>query len=89
MAKEQVFNVMDESHCVVKWGPDFRPAFNEKHKLKSVFPSGKMLVLTATATKKLTEELQKCFHIREAKVIFITVNRPNIKLVVKQRLSST
>ena len=87
--RKQVFIVVDEAHCVVKWGPDFRPAFNEIHKLKSVFPSGKILALTATATKKLTEELQKCLHMQEAKVIVITVDRPNIKLVVKQRLSST
>lgn len=43
--------VVDEAHCVKTWGDDFRKAFAEIGKLRSLIPSSvNVLALTATAT---------------------------------------
>ncbi|XP_006824714.1 ATP-dependent DNA helicase RecQ-like [Saccoglossus kowalevskii] len=88
--KKNIFIVIDEAHCIVKWGPDFRPAFQELCRLKSVFPKAVQLAITATATIDLQQtELSRAPNMKNAMVITSPVDRPNIKLAVRTRLPST
>ena len=87
--QREVILVIDEAHCVVKWGPDFRKAYQGLHRFKAVFPGSRFLALTATATKALQKELASSLHIPDAKVVCTTIDRPNIKLIVQKRLPST
>ncbi len=87
--RKKVYVVVDEAHCVVQWGPDFRPTFQDIHKLRAVFPSARMLALTATATTTMQAEIQKCLGMKTAQVICTSIDRPNITLEVKCRLPST
>ena len=43
--------VIDEVHCVSKWGQSFRPDYEGLSKLKSLFPNSTIAGFTATADK--------------------------------------
>lgn len=52
---------IDEAHCVSQWGNDFRPAYLKISTLKEHFPSTPFLALTATANKRVQEDI--CTHL--------------------------
>ncbi|MQP53138.1 MULTISPECIES: ATP-dependent DNA helicase RecQ [unclassified Flavobacterium] len=52
---------IDEAHCVSQWGHDFRPAYLKISALKTHFPSTPFLALTATANKRVQEDI--CNHL--------------------------
>lgn len=52
---------IDEAHCVSQWGHDFRPAYLKISALKDHFPSTPFLALTATANKRVQEDI--CTHL--------------------------
>lgn len=82
--------VVDEAHCISTWGHDFRPnyrqiiefvrALNEKNR------SIKILGLTATANKRVEEDIvqQLCLSGQEVTVMRENMDRPNIVLSVVQ-----
>ena len=49
--------VLDEVHCVKKWGDTFRKAYSGMEELKDLFPEVPIIGLTATATIKTRNEL--------------------------------
>ncbi|VDI41671.1 Hypothetical predicted protein [Mytilus galloprovincialis] len=77
--------VVDEAHCVVQWGNGFREQFYELIKLRSLFPSAKILALTATATTEMQAEIVKRLGMKGVGTIVGNMDRPNIKLVVSTR----
>ncbi|XP_070547945.1 uncharacterized protein [Ptychodera flava] len=48
---------VDEAHCCIDWGYDFRPDYSRLCVLASLFPNIPHLALTATATKKYEEAI--------------------------------
>ncbi len=48
---------IDEAHCVSQWGHDFRPAYLKISKLKEYFPKVAFLALTASATKRVQDDI--------------------------------
>ena len=57
--------VVDEAHCVVSWGHDFRPEYAQLGALRDqasrVVP---LIALTASATPLMVEAMQKSLHMR-------------------------
>ena len=80
--------VIDEAHCIVNCGHEFRPEYSNLSKLRAIFPNAKMLALTATATKKMQAEITRNLLMKSFNLIFHRVDRSNIKLDVKLRPSS-
>ncbi|WP_317766393.1 RecQ family ATP-dependent DNA helicase [Pediococcus ethanolidurans] len=77
--------VIDEAHCLSQWGPDFRPDYLKLKDLLSQLGSPTTLMLTATATKSVREDILKKmgFHSDQVEQVVYSVDRPNIYLEVE------
>eukprot|EP00501_MAST-03F_sp_TOSAG23-6_P002253 GSMAST32.ASY1.ANO1.2353.1 assembled CDS len=68
--------VIDEAHCVSKWGHDFRPAYKKLSRLRRDFKQVPIMALTATATPAVKDDLKKPL------VISQSFNRTNLSYSV-------
>ncbi len=81
--------VVDEAHCVVLWGCDFRIDFSRIRELRSIFPTSHIVGLTGTATTTMQSDIIATLGLRNVNRISMPVDRQNIKLIVVRRLPST
>lgn len=74
--------VVDEAHCVSQWGPDFRPEYLKLKNLIQQLQFPTVLMLTATAPKKVQDDIIDKLGLAEQNVkrIIKSVNRSNIYL---------
>ena len=74
--------VVDEAHCISKWGADFRPDYEALSQLKSLFPNATIAAFTATADRGTRQDItRKLMHGRGA--VFVKgFDRPNLSLAV-------
>ena len=75
---------VDEAHCISQWGYDFRPSYLKIADLREVIPDIPFLALTATATKKVIEDIQIKLRFREKNVLRAGFERRNLVYTVKQ-----
>jgi ATP-dependent DNA helicase RecQ len=75
--------VIDEAHCISQWGQDFRPEYMQLKLLIEKHPNTPILALTATATKKVVNDIQKSLNRENLQVVQTTFFRNNLKLFVK------
>ncbi|MDC0494307.1 DNA helicase RecQ [Alphaproteobacteria bacterium] len=82
--------VVDEAHCISKWGADFRPDYENLKNLKSFFPDAKFAAFTATADKATRSDIAKNLTNGDCSVFVSGFDRPNLSLKVlpKQNLKS-
>ncbi|KXJ76224.1 hypothetical protein RP20_CCG010116 [Aedes albopictus] len=63
--KKVAYVVVDEAHCVSEWGHDFRPDYLKLGHLRSEYPSIPWVALTATASKKVVDDIFKNLRLKE------------------------
>ena len=81
--------IVDEAHCIVQRGNNFRPEYKNLSKLRAIFPEAVVVALTATATKETQKEIIKSLCMKKVNVISSSVDRRNVKIIVKRRLPIT
>ncbi|WP_367294936.1 ATP-dependent DNA helicase RecQ [Levilactobacillus yonginensis] len=74
--------VIDEAHCIVQWGPDFRPEYLLLGAIRTKLNQPLTLMLTATAGKMTRQEISKQLR-SQPQVVTESVDRPNIFLDVE------
>ncbi len=75
--------VIDEAHCVVTWGTDFRPDYLYIYDvLERLGKRPPVAALTATATQDMREAISERLRLRNPRLVLASFDRPEIKLVV-------
>jgi ATP-dependent DNA helicase RecQ len=72
--------VIDEAHCIDRWGNDFRPNYGRLGAVRTALGSPPVLAFTATAGVKSQRRILESLGVPDARVVVTGVNRPNIKL---------
>ncbi len=74
--------VVDEAHCVSKWGPAFRPEYAQLQQLKDLFPEARIAAFTATADELTRKDIADKLFAGRGKILVQGFDRPNLTLAV-------
>ena len=74
---------IDEAHCVVQWGHDFRPEYRRLACLAEHFPGVPRIALTATADRRSRDEIVTQLGLVEAGIHVSSFDRPNIEYSIQ------
>ena len=74
--------VVDEAHCISEWGHNFRPDYLKLPAYQKEFNIEQSLLLTATATPKVIDDMCRKFAIAQENVSVTGFYRPNLNLKV-------
>lgn len=73
---------IDEAHCISQWGHDFRPAYLKISKLKEYFPKVPFLALTASATKRVQDDIIAQLQFENPAIFTKSFERENLAYMV-------
>ena len=76
---------IDEAHCISRWGPAFRPDYEELAKLRDHFPNVALAAMTATADDATQKDISDRLFGGDGDVFVSGFDRPNIRLGVALR----
>ncbi len=74
--------VVDEAHCISEWGHNFRPDYLKLPEYQSQLNIPQALLLTATATPKVVQDMRDKFAIAPENVVQTGFYRANLKLLI-------
>ena len=72
--------VIDEAHCIDRWGQDFRPNYGRLSSVHKALGEPPLLAFTATAGVESQKRILESLGIPNARVVVTGVNRKNIAL---------
>ena len=79
------FVAVDEAHCISEWGHDFRPEYRRIRQMVKSIGDVPLLALTATATPKVQQDIQKNLGMQNAQVFKSSFNRPNLYYSIRPK----
>jgi len=69
---------IDEAHCISEWGHDFRPSYRNIKEIRAIKPHVNFIALTATANKKVIEDISKNLELRIPEIFKQSFLRENL-----------
>ncbi|MEX0882802.1 MAG: DNA helicase RecQ [Cyclobacteriaceae bacterium] len=83
------FVAIDEAHCISEWGHDFRPEYRKiKSIISQIGDNLPVIALTATATPKVQQDIQRNLQMEEADLYKSSFNRANLYYEVRPKLKN-
>lgn len=79
------FFAIDEAHCISEWGHDFRPEYRRLRPIIDAVGSVPVMALTATATPKVQQDIQKNLGMLSAELYKSSFNRDNLYYDVRSK----
>ncbi len=80
------FFAIDEAHCISEWGHDFRPEYRNLKLIIDKIADVPVIALTATATSKVQDDIQKTLGMTDAVVFKESFNRANLFYEVRPKV---
>lgn len=81
------FFAIDEAHCISEWGHDFRPEYRNLRYIIEKIGKTPIIALTATATPKVQDDIQKTLGMTGAKIFKSSFNRPNLYYEIRSKIN--
>jgi ATP-dependent DNA helicase RecQ len=79
------FFAIDEAHCISEWGHDFRPEYRRLRPIVEAVGNVPVIALTATATPKVQQDIQKNLGMMTATLFKSSFNRANLYYEVRAK----
>lgn len=77
------FLAVDEAHCISHWGHDFRPDYMRIAELREAIGNPPCIALTATATKRVQDDIVLRLKLRDPIRVVTGFHRPNLAFEVR------
>ncbi len=81
------FVAIDEAHCISEWGHDFRPEYRNLKGIIDKIADVPVIALTATATPKVQDDIQKTLGMNNAMVFKESFNRANLFYEIRPKVN--
>ena len=81
------FYAVDEAHCISEWGHDFRPEYRKLRQIIDNIGRKPIIALTATATPKVQQDIQKNLKLENAKIFLDSFNRDNLYYDIRPKIN--
>jgi ATP-dependent DNA helicase RecQ len=78
------FFAIDEAHCISEWGHEFRPEYRQLSSLRVNFPDKPIAAFTASATRRVRQDILTQLQLRDPHKYIQSFHRPNLRYLVKQ-----
>ncbi len=81
------FYAVDEAHCISEWGHDFRPEYRKLRQIIDNIGRKPIIALTATATPKVQQDIQKNLKLESVKIFLDSFNRENLYYDIRPKIN--
>jgi len=75
---------VDEAHCIVEWGNEFRPVYRQLDRYRYLLGDPVTIALTGSATPGTRNEILHVLRIPQAEVVVTSFDRPNLVFRVER-----
>lgn len=83
------FYAIDEAHCISEWGHDFRPEYRRIRPIINKIGTAPLIALTATATPKVQDDIQKNLDMVGSNVYKSSFRRHNLYYEIRPKVHAT
>ncbi len=81
--REVALLAVDEAHCIVEWGNEFRPVYRRLDRFRYLLGDPVTIALTGSATPGTRSEILQVLRIPHAETVLTSFDRPNLVFQVE------